>query len=137
MPRAAVAAALGPPDDEGCFKKGVAQIWLYGSIELHFDVGASDAVILVYSDHHALDAPHGGHNIDLDPWIVSSALRRDAAVAELARAGMPCSPTAYAWHPNTDEVRTPAGVTLLFVGDDDTPPPDRHLVVLSRHPPRG
>ncbi|WP_242394709.1 hypothetical protein [Anaeromyxobacter oryzisoli] len=133
MARAAVAAALGPPDDEGYFRKRVAQVWKYGSIELHFD--RDDAVFLIHSDDDSLDAPQGGRNVDLDPWIISSALRRDAALAELSRAGMPCTTTEYAWNANTDEVRTASGVALLFEGEDDTSPPDRHLIAMSRSRP--
>lgn len=128
MTRDAVAATLGPPDAEGALLRGVARIWRYGSIELHFD---EDAVFAIHSDHGSLDAPDGGRAFDLDPWIISSALRRDTAVHELAAAGMPCTPVEEAWNPNTDGLRTPSGVSLLFEGEDHTSPSERRLVSMS------
>jgi hypothetical protein len=129
--REAVAQAFGPPDDRdaGSASDGVARIWRYGDVELHFARGPSP-LHLVHAEHFAV--PGGGPRIELDPWIVSGQLRRDDAQRWLSGAGIAFTLRPLAFWPDLDELRTSSGVSLTFEGEDGTCPGERRLVSMSR-----
>lgn len=130
--REAVRRAFGPPDDRDARARTdeAAGIWKYGDIELHFGKGGGDASLwLVYAD--AFSVPQGGPNIDLDPWILSRALCQHVAEAELTAAGVAYTSGRYDWDEDAEEIRTSAGVSLIFEGKHGASSRDRLLLAIS------
>ena len=45
-----VRSIFGDPDDAGAVRRGEPQILKYGEVELHFEAGASGALVLIYME---------------------------------------------------------------------------------------
>jgi hypothetical protein len=131
--RDAIARLLGPPDDRDARARTdeTARIWKYGDIELHFEGRGADASLWVIHADNFVSAPHGGPNIDLDPWIVSRALSVDVAEVELTKAGIAYATGQYDWDSDLDEVRTSADVSLVFSGERGPALRKRLLIAIS------
>jgi len=136
MLRATVAELLGPPDELGGTSRRHPQpaIWRYGGLELHYAT-TNQELWLIHGRAERFDRPG---RLELDRWILTAELRREDAERALAGAGIQFTLRASGPDPFTltDELRTAAGVSLLFSSAPDAAESDRLLeVITARRPP--
>ncbi len=82
MSRTQVRELLGDPDDIGgtSRKYRVPATWKYGDIELHYERGKDQLVLIHADDFNVLS---GGRAIDLDPWIIRGGVSLEEVQAQL------------------------------------------------------
>lgn len=117
LPRSQVRALLGEPDDWSAEARNddSAAIWKYGTTEFHF---YADRLWLIHSDE--FHTPHGGPQLELDPW----ELRRELTVPDL-KCALETANIPYVCKPDPGNaggvaILAGAGVRFLFA-ESDTP----------------
>lgn len=115
MKRAAIEHQLGAPEAWEATAPNYhnATIWKFGDIEFHFQHNTLD---MLFMDEFSI--PHGGHQIELEAWVINGSLTCPAAERHLLAEGIAYGKEVVPYNDNGTHLITSANTVLAFSGAD-------------------